>query len=390
MSTQAARGDKLLAEKKYEEAVEAYTAALKEFPTSPHYYSQRAAAHHKALQYAEALQDADKAAVFAYKRQKRELIIEAQSRRGPALVKLGRYADAKFVLGIVKRMDKEEKTHHIWLNIAEGKLKGMSEDDEMAKVTVKEIPVVDVDADDASGKSESATSGAALSTGTSNVVPVQQTPADKIRHDWYQNNDNIYFSLLAKGVPKDKTQVDITPRAMTISFPIGDSGSSYDFTLDPLFADVVPDKCTSRVLSTKVEIVLVKATPGQKWAKLESDEAAPAPKDSPVADSEQEATKRAVLTAPKPAGPAYPTSSKSGPKNWDLIGEEAGKDTTGDEANDFFKTLFKGADPDTQRAMMKSYTESNGTALSTNWSEVSKGKVETTPPDGMEAKKWNA
>ena len=38
--------------------------------------------------------------------------------------------------------------------------------------------------------------------------------------------------------------------------------------------------------------------------------------------------------------------------------------------------------------MMKSYTESNGTSLSTNWEEVSKGKVETLPPDGMEAKAW--
>jgi len=39
---------------------------------------------------------------------------------------------------------------------------------------------------------------------------------------------------------------------------------------------------------------------------------------------------------------------------------------------------------------MKSYTESNGTALSTNWSEVGKGKVETSPPEGMIAKQWGA
>ena len=51
-----------------------------------------------------------------------------------------------------------------------------------------------------------------------------------------------------------------------------------------------------------------------------------------------------------------------------------------------FQDFYKGADPDTQKAMMKSYQESNGTALSTNWAEVSKGKVETTPPDGMEPK----
>ena len=38
---------------------------------------------------------------------------------------------------------------------------------------------------------------------------------------------------------------------------------------------------------------------------------------------------------------------------------------------------------------MKSYTESNGTALSTNWKDVGKGHVETHPPEGMVAKKWN-
>jgi suppressor of G2 allele of SKP1 len=38
--------------------------------------------------------------------------------------------------------------------------------------------------------------------------------------------------------------------------------------------------------------------------------------------------------------------------------------------------------------MMKSYQESGGTSLSTNWSEVGKGKMETKAPEGMEARKW--
>ena len=39
--------------------------------------------------------------------------------------------------------------------------------------------------------------------------------------------------------------------------------------------------------------------------------------------------------------------------------------------------------------MMKSYVESNGTVLSTNWTEVGEKKVECTPPDGMELHKWS-
>lgn len=99
--------------------------------------------------------------------------------------------------------------------------------------------------------------------------------------------------------------------------------------------------------------------------------------------------------------PAYPTSSKHGPKNWDalaksaLAAESSGQEKLGDDDDDegdplhgFFKKLYKDADPDTRRAMMKSYTESNGTALSTNWQDVQKKKVETSPPEGVEAKKW--
>lgn len=62
----------------------------------------------------------------------------------------------------------------------------------------------------------------------------------------------------------------------------------------------------------------------------------------------------------------------------------------GDAAlNSFFQKIFSDADEDTKRAMMKSYQESGGTALSTNWDEVGKAKMEVKPPAGSEWKKWN-
>ncbi|EYU19596.1 hypothetical protein MIMGU_mgv11b019196mg, partial [Erythranthe guttata] len=61
----------------------------------------------------------------------------------------------------------------------------------------------------------------------------------------------------------------------------------------------------------------------------------------------------------------------------------------GDAAlNKFFKDIYGDADEDTKRAMSKSFIESNGTVLSTNWKEVGAKKVEGSAPDGMELKKW--
>ena len=42
-----------------------------------------------------------------------------------------------------------------------------------------------------------------------------------------------------------------------------------------------------------------------------------------------------------------------------------------------------------RRAMNKSFQESGGTVLSTNWSEVGTKKVEGTPPKGLVMHKWS-
>lgn len=394
MAAQAARGKKALEASNYEEAIKEYTDAIKESPTSPEFYTQRSVANQRAGHLEESLADAEFAVLKALSRAKKEAITEAQFRRGVALYKLGRLGDAEFILNLVKQRDDKHKQADMWINKTKMDLAKLGQGDEKQKVTVTEKP------------SQPATTTTTTSTSTTVAVPStapERTPADKIRYDWYQNTEKVYFTLMAKGVPEDTCVVDITERSFSISFPTG-ADSNYDLHIEPLFASVHSDKCTTRVLPSKVEITLVKAQPGQKWHKLESDEPVPdSKKVDSVADSDAknaDPVKRAVLSDSS-RGPAYPTSSKKGPKDWDKVAKEAmptsGKPGAaeddddyegGDEANHFFKKLFKGASPEMQRAMMKSYTESNGTALSTNWDEVSKGPVETTPPDGMEAKPW--
>jgi suppressor of G2 allele of SKP1 len=162
-------------------------------------------------------------------------------------------------------------------------------------------------------------------------------------------------------------------------------------------------------MSTKIEIILHKTVSGLKWPTLEGTAV-------PITSDQKDATlppPPQVLQAfdhqaqDKP--PTYPTSSRKGAKNWDAVAKDALKkekkdakdgesatvddddiDDEGDPLQGFFKKLYKDANPDTRRAMMKSYVESNGTALSTDWEDVGKKTVPINPPDGIEAKKWES
>ena len=61
----------------------------------------------------------------------------------------------------------------------------------------------------------------------------------------------------------------------------------------------------------------------------------------------------------------------------------------GEEAlNALFKQIFRDGTDEQRRAMEKSFVESGGTCLSTNWEDVGKRKVDITPPDGMQPKKF--
>ena len=87
-------------------------------------------------------------------------------------------------------------------------------------------------------------------------------------------------------------------------------------------------------------------------------------------------------------------------KNWDtvttkILDSEKPKSSADDPnvsgdstLNEFFQNLFSNADDDTKRAMMKSFQESGGTALSTNWEDVKKAPVPIKPPSGSESRKW--
>lgn len=396
----AARGAAAISSRDFAAAVAHYTNAISSNPQAVDYYIKRSIAYTRIspADHSSALKDSELAVVLAKKRGKKELIIQSQLRRGIAFFGLERWADAQQCFEWVSKLDKDEKSLKIWGIKVQGKLDGLEVGDEKGVVSVKEMPEVDMPKDVEVKKVDPV---------PAKVPEGVQTPANKIRHEWYQTTENVVVSLFAKGIPKDKATIDLKPNSIAISFPLP-SGSEFQFSLDCLYANIDESSSTSKIMSTKVEFTLKKSTPGQKWSSLEGVERSVTENQSePATNPSSDAIKRAILSE---KAPSYPTSSKTGTKNWDKLADDLTKkpkkkkkegdedqgssDSSdfdfegGDQVNGFFQMLYKDADPDTRRAMMKSYVESNGTNLSTNWEQVGKQKIEPDPPDGMEVKKW--
>ncbi|KAM5536226.1 hypothetical protein V8D89_010125 [Ganoderma adspersum] len=196
------------------------------------------------------------------------------------------------------------------------------------------------------------------------------------RHEFYETDESLTLSIFDKGADPEQVKVSFEPRKFTYSH--GDKS----LVLEPLKGQIDTEKSSFTVGKVKVEVRFTKMAQG-RWGALTGD----APD--------------LLATLPTSSTPTSTTVRKQ-QKNWDgitteILGQD--KPLTGDQdpnaggdaaVNEFFQKLYADADEDTRRAMMKSYSESGGTTLSTNWDEVGKGPVEVKPPEGSEWKKWAA
>ena len=138
-----------------------------------------------------------------------------------------------------------------------------------------------------------------------------------------------------------------------------------------LCASVIPDKTTTQCFPTKVEVKLIKDKQC-RWLNLEKT---------------QEPIKTLDWDTSQQMKPEYPTSSKI-KKDWAAIDKSVEEEKLEGDAvlHKLFKDIFARGSEDQQRAMNKSFYESGGTVLSTNWEDIGSRKVEGSAPKGCEIK----
>ncbi|NXN70796.1 SGT1 protein, partial [Himantopus himantopus] len=312
------------------------TTALEKNPDDAEYYCQRAYAHILLQKYADAVADAKKS-------------LELNPNNAVALLRKGlgeyhikNYASALQSFREGQRLDNVDDTFTIWIKRCEETLNGKK----------KHIYLI-----------------------RDLICPffLSLFFFFFLRYDWYQTESQVIVTIMIKNAQKDAVSVQFSEKGMNASVRLP-SGEDYNLKL-VLLHSIVPEQSTFKVLSTKVEIKMKKSE-AVRWEKLEGQG------DSPKLKQFTPDTQH-----------LYPSSSHY-TRNWDKLvveikEEEKNEKLEGDAAlNKLFQQIYSDGTDEVKRAMNKSFMESGGTVLSTNWSDVGKRKVEVNPPDDMEWKKF--
>ncbi|EDS31030.1 chaperone binding protein [Culex quinquefasciatus] len=180
-----------------------------------------------------------------------------------------------------------------------------------------------------------------------------------IKREYYQTDTAVTVTVLLKNATEKNYAVAFAPDKVELT------ADGIEPIVLNLWAAINVERSTHKAYPSKVEIKLAKLE-GHRWEDLEK--------------------KVTEVAKPPP---------KKTHHDWDKISKdiekaEAEEKPEGEAAvQDLFRKIYADANEDTKKAMMKSFYESGGTVLSTNWQEVGAKPVEVKPPDGCEFKKWD-
>ncbi|KAF2796251.1 chord-domain-containing protein [Melanomma pulvis-pyrius CBS 109.77] len=93
---------------------------------------------------------------------------------------------------------------------------------------------------------------------------------DTVRTDFYQTATTVIASFYLKKIDKTSSSIAFS-NSTTVDLDLKTADSKRYNTAFPLYGTVDPDKCTFRILGTKLEVTLVKSD-GGSWPVLRADD----------------------------------------------------------------------------------------------------------------------
>lgn len=374
------KGNEAFVSETYPVAIELYTSALGLEPHFADCMVARAHAYIKSDKFDLAKKDADKAIdILRATSETSPTAAKAFLRSGVASFHLGRYKEAKNCFTEGQKLGEEAGLKQ-WMAWCDEKITKFGEFAPGVKPaptpTKTESPKEVVNKEAAAPKPVANELAACSLSDKSATIPTPDPsimPVPKISHDWYQTETHVVVEVRIKKLSADQCKVDMGDTTLSVTAKLP-TGSEYSLELD-LAHPILPLQSSYKIMSTKIEIKLKKAE-GVRWAALEGDGSAPLPGGSVAPPT-------ATVKAPYASGRDWSAIEKT-------LAAEAEEKKEGEAAlNEMFQKIYGDANDDVRRAMNKSFQESGGTVLSTNWNEIGKEKVEVKPPDGMEWKKYD-
>ncbi|KAG4972905.1 hypothetical protein JHK87_029726 [Glycine soja] len=352
-------------------AVDLYSEAIRLDPNDANLFADRAQAHIKLNAFTEAVSDANKAI------QLNPSLSKAYLRKGTACIKLEEYHTAKVALQNGAAFAQDDSRFANLIQQCDRFIEA-EESSGLTSTLSSNGSITSVPSGNGSHFSNRNDGMTKEAEGDSLVSQKNEATLKrpKYRHEYYQKPEEVVVTIFAKGISASDVVVDFGEQMLSVTIDVpGQDAYHYQ---PRLFGKIIPNNCRVEVLSTKIEIHLAKAE-AINWASLEyGKDMLPPIINRPIVQSERS---------------AYP-SSKPRTRDWDKLEaqvkkEEKEEKLDGDAAlSKLFRDIYQNADEDMRRAMSKSFLESNGTVLSTDWKEVGSKKVEGSAPEGMELKKW--
>lgn len=350
-------GNDAFIEEDFDKAKELYTKAIQSNPSNALYFDRRAAVYIKCKQYSEAVKDANSALALDAS------LHSALLNKGTALFYKDEFAEAKEALAKAEALG--NKKCSLLIRKCDAELRRTSTPQDEQKKS-SSLP----------------TTAHAAPAAAASTVPLNT----KVTYSHFQTVHDLTLTVYAKNVKKDNAVVSLSnPSELLVELTLPDSTVYHN--VFHLYAPV-QSEIKFTITAYKLEVVLQKIDKFEWPSLLGSDKLA-----DPT--SQPQIVQRENVIRDIPNITAYPTSSKHKINFTEVeqaaVQLEAEEKPTGDKGlQKLFQDIYRDADEDSRRAMIKSFQTSGGTVLNTNWKEVKDKNYEDeiSAPAGQEVRRW--